>query len=446
MLKTLARGILALEPFLIVASVFWFWMIDPNRIFGLLMFIPPMIARLILYRRLWKPTPLDPFFVIFLALCVISVYTAPYTRGNITLGGELFQASVPYNNILPFRPLMGMLLVISMADAAWRRQNLNVLIWISIALGLLIGILGLSASQWTTKSTLFLPFLDLLPRITQFPGANGGFNVNEIGGAMAWLTPLMATIAIMAWRNADPTRWGWIQRISATTAFILLISALFFGQSRFALIGVILALAIIIYFLMPKGNPRRWAYIALAIFTIVELLIFAKILDTESTASSLAQRDEDSVTSRLLIWGSGLAMIEDYPLTGVGMNMFRDNPLREAYPVEGYLVGERILPHAHNELIQVGADLGLPGLFVFIAWHAVLLWMFFKVLRSQRENWIALAWVVGVTTALLSHAVFGMGDAITLWDRFTFLFWWVMGLGAATYVVYQHPTPSPKTQ
>jgi hypothetical protein len=39
--------------------------------------------------------------------------------------------------------------------------------------------------------------------------------------------------------------------------------------------------------------------------------------------------------------------------------------------------------------------------------------------------------------ALAAHAFFGIGDAIALWDRFAFLFWWMLGLTAAVYLSAQ---------
>ena len=42
---------------------------------------------------------------------------------------------------------------------------------------------------------------------------------------------------------------------------------------------------------------------------------------------------------------------------------------------------------------------------------------------------------VAVAAGLLAHMVYGMGDAITLWDRFAFGYWWMIGLAAAQYVL-----------
>jgi hypothetical protein len=40
---------------------------------------------------------------------------------------------------------------------------------------------------------------------------------------------------------------------------------------------------------------------------------------------------------------------------------------------------------------------------------------------------------VAVGASILAHSGFGIGDAITLWDRFYFVFWMMLGVGMASY-------------
>jgi hypothetical protein len=54
--------------------------------------------------------------------------------------------------------------------------------------------------------------------------------------------------------------------------------------------------------------------------------------------------------------------------------------------------------------------------------------------------------VLAAATGLLAHAVYGVGDAITLWDRFIFVFWWIMGLVGAVYAVYAVYGRAPRAQ
>lgn len=404
-----ARVIVALElpVVLIVAATFWFP--NPERIYALCLLPLLFIARLIARRRLWTPTPIDGLLMVFLVLGVANLINAPYMRGAAVLG----------------RPLMGIALALTFADFA-RARGVRFLATLTIGLALLVGVLGITASQWSVKSDLFQPFLNSLPDIRWFPGAEGGFNVNEIGGALVFLAPLAAALVLVPIDHGDGAGGRW-RRYGAVAAFVLLVLALFFGQSRFALFGLIVALAVIIFTLVPAGTWRRLALVGLVAFTALEMAIFAGVFTP--VPSAITQRDEDSIASRLYIWASGIQIVRDFPLTGTGMNTFRIASVRALYPVIGY--DRQVLPHAHNEFVQIGADLGIPGVIVFAGWYAAAGWMVWRVWRSGSA--LSRAMAIGAGAGLLAHGVFGLGDAIALWDRFTFLFWWTLGIGMAAY-------------
>lgn len=408
-LKTLARWVLAAEPYLLILTLCLFWL-TPERLEFLLLFVPGLIARVIVYRRLWTLTPIDGLLVALVILILLNYYFAPYTR-SLWIGS---------------RALMGVPLVFCIVEFARRRGNTNRLIMGTILLGLLIGVLGITSAQWSDKSTLLKPILDLLPTIRNFPGAAKGFNVNEIAGAMIWLLPLTAGVAIYSWRNPEDA--GSPRRFYATLTFVVLFIALFLGQSRLAILGMVVALAILIFALIPANKWRVLALISLVIFSVVEIVLFIGVFSPDE---ALEARDEASFTSRVYIWQSAIEMIVDYPLTGVGMNKYRLTPVRERYPVRGY--ENRILPHAHNEWLQIGADLGIPGILLLAGWHLGMLYMSVRI--WQRGDAYERAIGISLLAGLIAHGAFGMGDAVTLWDRFSFVFWLLIGLTAAQYVV-----------
>lgn len=437
-----ARLVLHFEWLALLVMIIAFWSPEFRRVWSLLAMLPILAARLILYRRLWKPTPLDPIFALLILLGIVNFAIAPYRQGIVRLDLPFAQFALPYNLVALGRPIFGILLATTFADRAFRQRSIRELVWATVGLGLLIGILGITAAQYTTKSSQLEFIIQFLPQFRAFPGAEGGFNVNEIAGAMAWFAPFCAGTGIGSWREwrSARSRSSLMLAVMSGITFVLLWSGLFLGQSRFAIFGVILALAAIVWLMVPKGRWRKIGLAVVASFFIAELVILSGIFNPQ--ASRLAERDEGSASSRLLMWESVFSIISDYPFSGVGVNNFRYRPVRDDYPVLGYINGERILPHTHNEWLQFAADLGIPGLGLYLAAQAVILFMLWKVWRNGTfsQQMLALATAGG----LAAHAFFGLGDAITLWDRFAFGLWWLIGIACSLYVLVKMHEHSDK--
>jgi O-antigen ligase len=427
-----ARLVLWLEPIWLGLMVALFWFPSPaanpaswlarERWLWMLAGIPVIwLARWLLAGRLWSLTPLDFPVIGFVFLCIIGVELAPRQTGIPTRGLMMLG-----------RPLLGIALYQYVVDYARRRGDIRWPLQFSVLFALFGAVLALGATQWNSKSTELLPLINLLPQTRGFPGAEGGFNANEIAGALAWLTPLMAGLALHNWRRSptSPIYWG------AGVAFGLTFLALFLGHSRSALLGVLLSLGVLVGLLLP----RRWWIVAGAVAGVVivlQFLIITNLLGGGQRAGSTLRRDESSMAGRFDIWRSALDIMRDYPLTGIGMSMFRDGRIRARYPAPAY--DQPILPHTHNEILQVATDAGVPGLALFIGWHVSLAYMAITAYRRGDRHIRAV--VMAAAAGLGAHAVFGLSDTITLWDRFAFVYWWLIGLAAAPYIIMrQHET------
>jgi O-antigen ligase len=88
--------------------------------------------------------------------------------------------------------------------------------------------------------------------------------------------------------------------------------------------------------------------------------------------------------------------------------------------------------HAHNELLQVAVDLGIPGLVGYVALlttFALTAWRAYHVLN---DRWLR-ALIVGLACGMLAHQVFGLTDAFLLGTKPGVVMWVFMGLIAALY-------------
>ena len=419
--KTILRVILTLEPIALLIIVAAFWSPDLNRLHTLWLMLPILVARVLSTRRLFPASILNGVIIVLLGLSLINLVAAPYSWGAWVIG----------------RLVMGALLATSLAERVRRNGDkaLHTLLTVTAILAIALGVIGLLYSQWTVKSIQLQGIIDLLPPAPEWEFLRstfgGGFNVNEISGAMAWLAPVAAAIAIVNSRNKKHGAQFWL----ALSGFGLLALALFLAQSRMAIVGVFGAMGVVIIMMIPRGRNQIAAFAALGAVVFAEVILLTGIFNP--IADQVAARDEDSLSSRVLIWQSGIDMMIDYPLTGIGMNQYRARPVRALYPVPGYET--KVLPHAHNEWVQIGADLGVPGVLTLTSLYVIGAW---RLIRAARRGY-PIAW--GIGAGLLAHAIFGLGDAITLFDRFIFLFWWLIGLTLTIDVITFKPlfTESP---
>jgi O-antigen ligase len=71
--------------------------------------------------------------------------------------------------------------------------------------------------------------------------------------------------------------------------------------------------------------------------------------------------DEIGTAARLSCWKAALLMMRDYPLTGTGLGSFIETVTSYQAP------GESFRRLAHNTYLELGAELGIPALLIFIA-------------------------------------------------------------------------------
>ena len=402
LIMTLARGLLWLEPLILASITFALWLPAPGHFDGfwlVSLLVPLGIARWLCLGHVLTRTPLDPYFVGLLTLGIINVYAAPYTAGVLVLA----------------RPLLGMATYYSLVERA-RVSGLRGPIQVMIMLSLLVGLQALGSTEWHPKSAALRVFTDVLPKVQSVSNAPG-FNANEIAGGMIWLLPLMAGVAIYRWQKRA-VRWD------VTLAFLVLLLAVLLGQSRSAIAGLVIALSLITVLLL-RG---RWRIAGWALVIAIIVLEIALFTDRVPTSGDNADQLE-SVAVRLQIWNSAVSIIRDHPVSGVGLAMFSHPDVRDQYPVPAYSPG--IVPHTHNEYLQITTDMGIPGLLLLLSLYLATARMVIRAWRVGDDEIRTLGVAAGA--GLLAHAIFGLTDAITLWDRFGFIFWLMLGMAGAAH-------------
>jgi len=187
-------------------------------------------------------------------------------------------------------------------------------------------------------------------------GIQGVFgNKNTLGRALS----LGAAISFfLALDERNENRKFWIG------TFLLLAALVFLSQSKTSLVALV-AVILLVPFLKLLRSPGKLLIPSLILIggTICAagLVVYA---NWESLLAVLG-RDE-TLSSRLAIWYATIVMISGEPWLGHG---YGADWLGEVSSY-GYLVGQYFLEwsprHAHNGILQVGFELGVAGILLFV--------------------------------------------------------------------------------
>ncbi len=304
--------------------------------------------------------------------------------------------------------------------ANWASANLGRLRLLVLGLGLVLLLLVAIAPfgvEWLNTKYPIIPtrVYDRLPLLLSDPA-----NPNVFAGFMVTILPVVSATLLFSWRNL-----AWYQRLVGSLAVGLSFVVLVLTQSRGAWVALAVAAAVLVILRWRRG----WVLLAGLAAIVLLLVIFSG--SQEMSAALASEGRLGSLEGRLEVWSRALYMIQDFPLTGVGMGTYME-VTDLLYPLFRFNPG--VIEHAHNLFLQVAVDLGIPGA---VAWISILVvvvvtsWRLYRLGLKPENRWVAGlgAGLVCSQIALVTH---GLVDAVT-WGmvRPAPLVWGVWGLAAA---------------
>ena len=173
-------------------------------------------------------------------------------------------------------------------------------------------------------------------------------------------------------------------RLLALLSLAALTLAFVYSGSR----GGFIALAAVSTFvvLRYRGIPLRWRVSATALVAVVILATASSQYWSQmGTITSDADYNRTAETGRLQIWNRGIGYMLDHPVLGVGPGNFQraEGTLSPFAQRQQYGVGVR-WSAAHNTFVQAGAELGIPGLLLFVAMIVSAFAVLVRIGRGQR--------------------------------------------------------------
>ena len=340
-----------------------------------------------------------PIFLLLLTI-VVSIYATP-----------LLGTSMP--NVL--RLLSGILFYFSISNWAKTQARIKLLLFGFLALGFLLGAVAIIVVNFSEK---FAFLQSILANLKSF-SFTSSVHPNVMGGNLILFLIGILAISIFRWYSLRI-----YARIGLGLIILFLLAILILTQSRGALIALALGLCLLTVLKFKRG------WIPITIILVVSMLailqigpqrVWNSIASETGGAGSLASREE--------IWMRAKIMLQDFPLTGIGMGTYGD-VADTLYPFAHVAV---FVSHAHNLFMQIGLDLGLPGLITWLSAWIIFILMSWQLFQNDEINSRAIG-AAGLCI-MAGMGIHGLMDAVT-WDtRPAIIVWGIWGLISAEWII-----------
>ena len=243
--------------------------------------------------------------------------------------------------------------------------------------------------------------------------------IGQGGGAnyIAWV--LATTLPFLMYKMAKARGW---QRWAAAGLIPLWLASIIATGSRGGLLCVVAASLVFLLLMRQAKVILAGAALALTFFLVAP----GEYWERMNTITTNPEEMDTSALGRYQNALAGLSIIQDYPLFGTGLQTF---PMAKMNYVGQDYVGHRELV-AHNTYIQMGSELGLPFLLIFLLMNAWIVWHLMRRSRSlvKEDHGDYVAWVrAGILSALAATAVQMVKGDMAHIDYF----WWLYGVALA---------------
>lgn len=357
----------------------------------------PLAIVLLLAWDQWGPLPrpAGPWLMAFFAVGVASTPWVTDWRAHLMGLATVYGLWFAY-----WRIVAGLPWTIAQRAALWRGVAVTGCLLAAIGVANALGASGLL--QWGELPWARGNFLLDLHLTTGYRRASG-FSMNP--NVLAAL--LLLTWPVTLWLATRTTEWP--SRAAWLAALLLQWSALLLSQSRGA---VVASVAVGLTWIWRDRSVRRallQAGTALVVLLVLSLPAWQPLVERLGT---ITNPDHSSNSIRISLVRSGLEMVRDHPLQGLGIWSYAAQYPRYQYPED-----TANCPHLHNWYLQVASESGLPGALVFFTAIGLIAW------QARRQGSV-------VAEVTLAFALFSVTDYLFHDARVALVAWTLWGLAS----------------
>lgn len=258
---------------------------------------------------------------------------------------------------------------------------------------------------------------------TRFGGAFGFGGENDLAAFFVFYPVIALAIALFERK--------FFSRIILFSIFALAMLPLILSLSRGAYLGIIAALAAISLF------RHRWMLVVLVFGVLfyevwtpgivqqrfARTMVAAKASDLVGgrvpAPNEEERKLETSSAQRVRIWRGAMRIIEDYPVGGVGYNVFQQAIPRYSNMEWGM--------DAHNMYLRIGAEMGLLGLAAFLALLIFPGVTMLRVYRTTGDRFMR-GWMLGGMASICGILIVNVFGSRFTREELVGLYWVLVGL------------------
>lgn len=386
--------VILLTPFILLPGRLLPYSLHPILVCALLAGWP---IRLLLYGRLTRRTPMDwalAFLLIGLPL-------------NFLVAADRESAWIALGYLL-----LGISAYLALINWQVSRRHPSLIAWGILTAGAGLSLVGFALLP--VEQIPFPPLAALHLRLAPIATLLGeSINANVLAGNLALTVPLAFALALG--RGTHP-----LTRFIAGLFCLGVTLELAFTGSRGAVLAEFVGLLTVLAVRFPRLGI---GILSAGLVSLGGLLWYgpARLLERVMVNDALG-----GLEGRLEIYTRSLFALQDFAFSGVGIGNFKTVvPL--LYPAT--ILADGGIAHAHNIFLQVGLDLGLPGL---IAWVAIQICAIAYIIRILRRGTDLqhVDFAIGALGALTTIYVHGLADAVTWGTKLAFFPWLLLALVA----------------
>jgi O-antigen ligase len=288
--------------------------------------------------------------------------------------------------------------------ACWWRDRIWIVILPVVAVAFPESVLGLFQFYWT--------------RVAQGasePATGTYVYHNHFAGLLEMAFPLAMLWAVWVWRQgaARHSPEGLSQALKTAALFGIaacMLGGIVTSLSRMGFLSIIAALTLTGAALLvtrrrrSRRNRRQWLWAVPAVVPALMLLLLLPPNELIARFSEITTEPEITIEARTNIWRDTLGEVAMSPWTGVGLGAYEHGLYRfkTAAP-------NNTIDFAHNDYLQILAELGIPGAALVAALGAWIIFRCSSVALSVRKgpNW---EFAVGLFIGLVTLGLHSLAD------------------------------------